>query len=173
MKRSLFKKNDGFSLVEMLIYIAILSFLLVIIINLLSGLLTSQRNLKSAKNIENSGIYGFERMVREIRDAKNIDTSNSQLNTNPGVLVLNTTDENNVDRTVEFFVSNETLHIKENGVDLGPLTPKNASVTNLIFRSVDTANSEAVKIEFTAESGSGQFYKQGNFYSTAILRSSY
>ncbi|MCX6701944.1 MAG: prepilin-type N-terminal cleavage/methylation domain-containing protein [Candidatus Zambryskibacteria bacterium] len=170
--RSLFK-NKGFSLVEMLLYISILTVILTVIANALYSLNRSYRVIQSAEIIESSAITSLDRMVREIRDASSVDNLQSTFNTSPGVLTLNTTDDSGANMTIQFFVSNQIVRVKENGVDIGPLTDFSTRVTNLVFRFITTAQSKALKIEMTIESGQGLNYKSKKFYSTAVLRGSY
>ncbi len=165
-------QKRGFSLVEMLVYIAILVLMLFVIINILSVILTSQRSLKTSKAIENSGIFSLERMVREIRHAESINTLQSSFGVSPGVLVLNGTDTNGNVRIIKFFVSGGRLTIEENGSPAGALTQTGTNITNLIFSHIITDNSEAIRIRLTIESGIGENYRIDNFYSTAVLRGS-
>lgn len=173
MKYNENKKSRGFSLPEMIVYVAILTLLLVVIVSMLSNLTSSQRQLKASKNIENSAIFGFDRMVRETRDARSIDTVSSIFGINPGSLSLLTTDTLGNSKTLRFYLLGNSLRVSENGADQGPLTPADARVTSLIFRQITTANSSAVKIEMTVESGAGDFLKSEEFSTTAVLRGSY
>ncbi|PIQ66715.1 MAG: hypothetical protein COV07_00950 [Candidatus Vogelbacteria bacterium CG10_big_fil_rev_8_21_14_0_10_45_14] len=166
-------RKKGFSLPEMLVYVAILSLLLIVIVSLLSGIASSQKRFRASKNIENAAIFGFDRIIREVRGAKSIETLGSSFGVNPGVLIVNTTDQIGSPKTVKFNQSSSNLEIWENGVLQGPITPKDARVTNLVFRNIATGNSQAVRVEMTIESGEGDAYKSENFYSTAILKDSY
>jgi type II secretory pathway pseudopilin PulG len=170
---SLRSESKGFSLAEMIIYIAILSLLLVVIVMLLSGIANSQRRLKSSRSVENSAIFGLDRIVREARDAQSIDTLTSQFGTHPGVLRLSGKDEFGQARMVEFYLNGNTLRLKENDIDRGPLTPEDARITNLVFYSMPTGNSWGIRVEMTIESGQGSALRFEEFSSTAILRGSY
>jgi prepilin-type N-terminal cleavage/methylation domain-containing protein len=162
----------GFSLMEMLIYIAILVLIMVVVINILFNIISSQKKFKTAKNVENSAAYTLERINREIRDAQSIDTLGSVFGSNPGSLKLIGTDVNGNSKTVEFFVSSSTVHIKENGIDLGRLSQTEGRVTNLIFNRITNTHSDSVRTRLTVESGTSTNYRSENFYSTTILRGS-
>ncbi|MDP3996122.1 MAG: hypothetical protein Q8P86_00295 [bacterium] len=163
----------GIGLVEGIIYIAVLAILLGVVVSMLASILQSYRVVKLVRIIEQSASSSMERMVREIRDAKSIDGANSILGSHPGKLVILTTDETGGDQTVEFFIQDNVLRLKEDGVDKGPLTVASASVTNLIFREVDTGISKGVKIEMTVHASQGDRVRTDNFYGTAILKESY
>ena len=162
--------KTGFTLVEILIYIATMLVMLIILFSVLVLFVKISRNIKVNQNIQNSAVLVLERMTREIHDAKSPGAS-SVYTTSPGILVLNTVDGSNNPRTVMFSVVNGELHITENSIDLGALTLPNVSITNLIFNLITTTNSKAIKIQFTLSSNNGSFVKTENFYTTAILRS--
>ena len=157
---------------EMMIYIGILVLIMVVVINILFSITSSQKKFKSAKSVENSAGYTLERITREIRDAQTVDTSGSSFGANPGVLKLTGIDANGNSRTVEFFVSSSTVHIKENGVDLGRLTNADGRVTNLTFTHITNTHSDSVKTFITIESGTSTNYRSENFHSATILRGS-
>ncbi len=162
----------GFSLVETIIYVALLVLIVGITIVSIVSMVQSQRNIKSNLLIQESAMVALDRMVREIRDSSGVDVS-STFGSNPGILKLNGTDISNNSRTVEFYVNSGRLMLKENGVVSGPLTLASVTVSNLVFRFLDTASSDAVKIEMTLVAGTGETQKTENFYTTTILRSSY
>ena len=165
------KRPQGFSLVEMIIYIFILTLLLFVIVNLLSSISDTRRAINVGRSLDNSMVFATERLTREIRNAISVDTTESVLNINPGKLVLNSTDSGGLPRTLEFFVSDGVLRMKENNIDIGPITQQDARVTNLIFRHLTTPNSSAVKMEMEIEAGPlGKSIKTKKNYDTIILR---
>jgi hypothetical protein len=131
------------------------------------------RNLQSAEAINESAQSALERIVRDSRGATSIDTLKSSLGTSPGDLYLNTLDQDGATTSVEYFVTGQSIHIKEAGVDIGQITASNVRVTNLVFHRIAATSSVAVKIEMTLESGTSTHYLSKNFYSTAVLRGSY
>ncbi len=165
-------KTKGFSLVEMIIYITILSFMLVVIVSILVTINKAGRGIKAAREIQDSGSLSLERIVREARQAINVSSASSTLGTSPGVLALNSTDSNGVAEAVQFYLQNNAIHLKINGVDKGALTRSDASVTNLVFTLITTTHSQAVRTQMTIESGTSTSYHSSKFYSTAVLRGS-
>ncbi len=165
--------HGGFSLVEMLFYVAILTFALLAMLQTLIVITRSYAVLKSVQRIEQESAFSLERLVREVRNANAVDDAGSTLGTSPGKLLLNSTDTAGTARTVEFSVANGKLSLKENGVVTGVLTSSTTAVTNLVFRKITTARSKGVKIEMTFTSGTGRTLRTENFYATAVLRDSY
>jgi len=164
------KNNGGYSLAELVIYIGILVAIVVVIINLLVNIVHARGRITSASSMSSSAFSALDRMTREIRGAKSVNTSLSTLGTSPGYLYLDTTDAVGVARTVEFFLIAGVLHIKVNSVDQGPLTLSNASTTSLIFYRSTATSTEAVRVQMTIASGTSTDYKSENFYTTALLR---
>jgi len=163
----------GFTLIELLVYTGILVIIMAVAVSTLLSLSRSVRTVSSAQLVESAAEVSLDRMMREARGAQSIDMAESSLGVSPGQLTLDTTDAGGASTTVEFFLSGQTLRIKEAGADVGPLTPTSTRVTALSFRKIQTANSQAVKIEMTVESGTSTSYRSKNFYGTAVLRGSY
>lgn len=163
----------GVTLIEMIVYIFILVFVVLVVISMLIVLGKSYREIKSAEAIEVSAQAALDRMVREIHDAKSVDVTQSFLNATSGKLMLNTTDAQGGNATIQFLLSSTTIRIKENAIDSGPLSASSTNVTALIFRLVTGAQSQAVKIEMAIESGTSTAYRSNHFYDTAVLRGSY
>ncbi len=161
----------GFSLVTVLVYVAIFSVLAMVIVNAFIIFKKNNRTIRTNQAIEAVAQTALERMVREIRGASAIDTTASTLGTSPGVLTLTTTDSSDNAATIQFFVSNGAIHLSENGIDQGPLSGTNVTVSSLVFRQITSTQSKAVKIEMTITSNDGS--KSKNFYSTVVLRGSY
>ncbi len=165
--------KNGFSLTEMLIYATILSILTIVTINATFSSIRSFAEFRVARDLNSSASSLLERMTREIRMAHAIDATQSSFNVNPGHLTLLTKDSSGADTTVEFYVENGALKIKEGGAAMGALTSSSTAVTNFTVRSLSNPNSSAVKAELGLTVTRGKISKNGNFYTTIVLRGSY
>src|SRR5947207_2763724 len=110
-----FHKKSGFSLVEMLVYISILSIVSLLVIHTILSFAKSYRELGVLRVVEHSGMDSMERMTREIRAATSITAANSTLGASPGVLILVST-VGGISTTTKFYVQNGTLKVDVNGV---------------------------------------------------------
>lgn len=168
------KEERGFTLVESMIYIALLVVLFAGIVQAVILLSSSYRNVKTVRSIESSAIMAIDRMNREIRNAISVNTAQTTYNSSPGSLALVSFDSDGDPLAIRFYISNQRLMLEENGVSLGPLTSADTAVTSLIFRSFSTTTSSAVKIELQLANASTSSYAiTKNFYTTAVLRGSY
>ncbi len=165
-------KKSGFTLVEMIIYVAFFAILSVLATEALMVVMKSFYTLRLTQNINQSATTALERMSREVRNAYDIDTVGSTFNTNPGYLTLRTKDASGANTTIEFFVSGNQIKMKEGGVDKGFLVSKSTTVTNLVFRQITTANSKAIKIEMSLYDTHGVLSRDAVFYDTIVLRGS-
>jgi len=163
-------KNKGFSILEMLIYVSILTIMLAVIMGVTISIIRSVRVVNALREIESSAIVSFERISRETRLADSIDLAESDFDVADGRLVLIGVDEDNNPRTVEFYLDDGSLMVEENGVEPGSLTQAEAEVTSLIFRHFSGENSEGVRTEISIESGTSTHYRSDNFYFGTLLR---
>ena len=153
--------KKGFTLIETIIYTAIIAAIFILVVNSLSIVIKAFNQGRVAIKINNSAEVAMERMTREIRFAYDIDGSSDLSH-----LVLNT--------DVEFYLDSGKIMIIDRGANAVALTSDDLTVTNLIFRQINSSSvSKAVKIEMAIQGSSGNYQKTENFYNTAILRGSY
>lgn len=162
----------GYTLVEAIIYVAILTVLSVTFISLLFTMTRTYTEFRLARDIVSSASLGLERMVREIRQARSVDLS-SILGVHPGRLLLNTIDGAGAPTTIDFYLSSGTLMVKQGTGAAASTTAARVNVDNLIFRQINTVKSAAIKVELTLSSARGQLSRTEKFYATAVLRGSY
>ena len=165
------KSHKGFSLIEMMVYITILVFMLLIIIDVVVSVAKAERIVVAVRNVEGSAISTLERMGREVRASDSIDVANSAFGVDLGVLTLNATDANGTARTVKFSLSGGRVHLMENGVDGGALSLSSTTVTSLILtRFYSSSLVEGVRVQMTLTSGTSTAYRTETFYSSVTLR---
>lgn len=160
----------GYSIIEILVYLAIFTALSILVINSFILILSSFNTTNINHKLLESGVVSMERMSREIRQAQNVDAS-----TTSTTLVLNSTDSLGDPMIIKFINENGLLNIyKNNNLEPeGNLLGQNISLTNLIFRHITTTESEAIKIEMILQYSKGNNNKSENFYNTIVLRGGY
>lgn len=162
--------QKGFSLIEVVVYTAVFSVVLVMIVGTALGLARAYRNFSNLSHIERDGVSVLERLMRAARGAESINVSASTLGVNPSVLVLTQTGNAG---TARFSVSGGALQFVEDGAELGALTGNKVSVSSFVARRSTTGRSEGVKIELALQSGEGAASTTKKFYATTLLRNSY
>lgn len=164
----------GYSLIEVIVYIAIFTSISILVINSFIAILSSFKNTEANRRLLESGSLVMERMTREIRQANSIDLINSTIGSNPGTLQLNEEDSGGNSIFVKFKKENNgEIDIYRNNNSGENLLSSQVLATSLIFRRITTTESEAVKIEMTLNYTNGSIVKNEKFYNTIILRGSY
>lgn len=162
------KACNGFSLVEMLVYISVLLVVSVVVVNVIisfSDVLDEQR-IKG--KIAHTGNGALERMVREIRNADTVDLVNSTFDTGNGVLALA-----NVGNTVTFTATSSGIDLLVGGGVTTPLVNDEVTVDSLMFHYYTTGNTELVRVILTVSATSSDATFTETFYGGAVLRGSY
>lgn len=166
------KTKKGFSLIEMLIYVAILAIMVVLVITVTLSVSDSYGDFQVSRNVQTAAVISLERMVREIRMAESVVLGSSTFDAHPGILTLQKTGDTGIE-TVIFSITGQSLTVQENSEPVGVLSRGEVSITNLVFRKVDGTSSNGVKIEMTIESTRGDSTKTETFNAFAVMRGSY
>jgi hypothetical protein len=168
-----FKKNKGFSMPEILVYIAIMTVVMFVIVNVVLVVSKSLNKSSEYNNIKNSAISGLEKITKETRLSTSIDLNSSVFNSPSGVLVLNSKDENGLLRVTKFYLDGDVVKVFVDGNYLNTITYSDTKVLSLYFVPIETGNSQAVKIEMVVGSENENSQISERFYSTVVLRNSY
>ncbi|MFA5651769.1 MAG: prepilin-type N-terminal cleavage/methylation domain-containing protein [Candidatus Paceibacterota bacterium] len=172
MNNKIIKQNNnlGFTLVEMMIYVALMTIITLVVVQSLIVVLKSNRTSFAEINLRNAGYSAMESMLREIYASDSITTASGILQMNQGTNIVKFA-------TSTLSSASTTLYFYE-GVGtpvptIGPLTSKSVLVKSLTFTKISTGKSYAVKIQMGLETTVNGITKSETFQSTAILRGSY
>jgi len=170
----IFNNNKkGFTLVEMIIYILIISLILVAITYYAIDIIGAKTKAASYQEVQHNARFAMRRLVNEIRMADDLNASFSTFSTHPGELSLSNNDSTK--DPVFFDIKNERLRISQ-GIS-GPyyLTSDNVRVTNLVFEDLSvTDRTKNIKISITVEhvnpENRNDFEASVSMESTAVIR---
>ena len=140
----------GFSLVEMIVYIAILSVVVSAVVLTALSLMNTFTYLRATQDVAETGAVALERMTREIRFANSINLGASTFSASPGTLSLSTTDDAGNPDTVGFTLSGGRILVTHAGVT-APLSRSTVTISNLTFTHAIGAHGDAVGIYITAQ----------------------
>ena len=167
MRINKLKNKKAFSLIEIIVYLAIFGTLSIVLIKSLVVSMSSFAIVHSNKLLQESGLSGMERISREIRGATSVDIGNSVFGSSNGVLKLNSSG-------IKFAKVGNDLNLYADGTTLtGNLIDNNISLDSLIFRRIDTTYGEAIKVEMILRDPKRSPDKTVSFYNTIILRGGY
>lgn len=164
--------KSGFSLLEMIIYISILTIVLAIVINLTLLMTKSYSSMKVSHNINNSALSIMERLTREIRWSDNID-ENSVFGSDSSFLILNTLNDSQESLEKRFYIEDGDFIIEQSLSDKNILNGDSVSVSKFLLTEIITPVSKMIKIELTLNSEWKGKSKSETFYNSIVLRESY
>lgn len=173
IKKNIHVLKKGYSLVEMLVYVTLLSLITLMVTQ---GVLTMTKvfsEFEIVRNIDHSGRSAMERMVYELKAAYNVDTGTSVFNDVNGVLFLDADDDAGGVKEIKIFIDNGQVKIEEDGVDMGYLTSQNVTVDELVFYHLSNTETQAVRMVLTLSATKGLAQKSVTFNTTAVLRGTY
>lgn len=160
-----FKKNidnkRGYALIEMLIYIALLGIIMVVIVGVFFTISRTNSRIVATIEINSNAYSAMERMAYEISNAENIyfPTSNfinygiyDPLKSQISLVTKQAVSANENEAYIDFYLENNTIFMKQDGVAPIALTSANVSVESLDFNYYKNDSRESVKIDFTVKS---------------------
>ncbi|MDA8596813.1 type II secretion system GspH family protein [Candidatus Pacebacteria bacterium] len=157
-------KTSGFSLVEMIIYMAVLILVAVMSVGALLGLQEVLAQYQAQKLVQRSATTALERILYEVRMADSVTSASYAAD---GSLTLE-----NAGVPVLFATSSRALHITVDGEDLGALTDDRVTVDTLRFYNYDDV-SEIVRVELTLTGTIGDQSVTRTFNAGTVLRNAY
>ncbi|MHB1118279.1 MAG: prepilin-type N-terminal cleavage/methylation domain-containing protein [Minisyncoccota bacterium] len=166
-------RSRGFTLVEMIVYVAILSVVAVLATNVTLAMTRAFTDLRVSRDLNSSATVLFERLTRDIRSANGIDVAQSTFNVSPGRLTLNTKDSLGANTTIEFYVENGLIKMNEGGIAQGAIMTASTRIDSFVVRQLLNANTAAVTVEATISATRGDITQTRNFYTTVVLRGTY
>lgn len=142
------KSGAGFTLLEILVYIAILSLVLLLICSFIFWMSSSNTKTKAKREALENARRALEIITYEIKGAKSLYTPTTTLNQ----LSLETyrylpDDEDNT--FVDFFLCGSRICLKKESQDPIFLTSNTVEVEQLEFRQISTNGSPSIKINLT------------------------
>lgn len=168
--QNLLKNKKGFSIVEIIIYLSIFTFVSIFVVNALIVSMSSFSTTHTNHALLEGGLSSIDRISREVRQANSIDIGNSPA----GTLQLNSTDSSGSPMVIKISKVGGAINVYQPASTLiGNLLDSNIAVDSLVFRRIDTTAGEAVKIEMTLRDTKNKNNRSANFYNTVILRGSY
>ncbi len=145
------KTHRGFTLIEILIYIGLVSVFLIICTSFAWTAINSKIKSQAILEVQQNARLAIERMVQEIHAAKDINIAQSDFDINlafpenAGRKLSLVMEYAGIDPT-EFDVSFNILQIKQETSGPYALTSSNVKVTDLTFTNLSTVNNKTRNI---------------------------
>ena len=167
------KKGGGFTLIETLVYIGILSIVVTVIFSFLVWSVRSATKIKVMRETSDNARRAMEIMVYEIKEARNIYTPTST-STQLSLKTIHYLPTGENTTYIDFYICGTQLCLKKESQSPIALTSDNVEVNNLVFTPVVTGQIPSVQIElkinYKNPSGRPEYQASADLKSTASLR---
>lgn len=165
------KKNNGVTLLELMLYTSLAAIILLTISIFLSTTLVARIKNQTVYEVEQQGSQVMELITQAIREAKSINSP--PIGSSSATLSLGMADSSK--NPTIFSVSSGSIQIQEGAAVPTTITSNRTNVSNLVFSNVSRNNTPgSIRVEFILEHvnpGQRNEYKYSQaFYRTASLR---
>lgn len=162
------KRIHGFTLVEMLIYIAVLSIAVIAMITTFLTYRTILLRNEVERAVSHNAQVVLERLTRDIHEAESVDTSVS------GQITLQTADSAT---TTVYALSGDTIVLTVNGNNLGALVEDDVTITAFTNIEYENVASEIpttlVRVTLGLEAVNAVATTTKTYNTSAVLRGMY
>ena len=171
------KNGNGFTLIEILVYIAISSIIMLAISSFFLWTNRSSAKINASKEVLTNSKRAMETMSYEIRHAERIYTPTSVFSSSTGQLSLETKNYNPQGETtsyVDFFICQNQLCLKKESQNPIILTSEKVKIDSLKFFQVNSTSTASVQVNlemsYIAPSDKPEYQASMNTTSTISLR---
>lgn len=172
MKIKFPQPKKGFTLIELVIYVAGLLILISVMILLIVQFYVLYREIIAVPRADRAGLTIVDRITKEIRAGDSIDLLNSQFNNTNGVLEFDSVESGTV-ISKSFYLENGKAMYSRGLESPVSLTSRDLYVSNFYFTLVPTDVSTGIKfdleIQFLTQNGT----ETKAYTGFSILRESY
>lgn len=169
--------NKGASLMEIILYVGILSALSTFLIYSVVGLVRSYKTIQLRNDVSDNATAVLSLISEEVRSARTIYEPTSIFNQGQGQLslwTLRSVPDGENWTYVDFYLDNQKVYLKREGVDPFPITSDRVLVSQLKFSRIGTGTTTpSVIIDLIAGpnlAAANPFYFIKSFSATAGLR---
>ena len=158
--------QKGLSIVEMLIYMGLLSIMLIVLTDMFVSVLNLKADLNATSFNEQDGRFIMARLSQDINNSQSITTPNTPGSTTSNLVIV----KNGVTHT---FALNGTDLQLTNTSGTFNLNSSETNITNLTFKRIGNGNRDTIQIKYTVESKtirSGNRTESINFQTTVGIR---
>jgi type II secretory pathway pseudopilin PulG len=151
-KIKLNNKQEGFALIEMVVYVALIGVIFVVLFEIIFFIMRANNKIIALSRISSNAHSAMERMNYEIVNSQNIYLPTSNFSSSSAQLSLATkigASSNEKIVFVDFYIENNTLFLKKEGLNPIALTSSDVLVSDMEFSYYRNDLRESVAIDMT------------------------
>jgi type II secretory pathway component PulJ len=160
--------SRGFTLVEMLVYIALLLVGMVTAISVVLSLQGPLNNSAADRLLYQNADFILGQLTETARNADAVDVVDSTFDASPGTVVFTTGSGE-----VEFALVSGDVVKAVDGITLGPLNNSDVAIQRFVVRRLQNTATEGVRYEMVLAATVNAVTKHATFTTSAMIKSSY
>ncbi len=164
--------EKGFTMVELVMYIAGMTVLLIAIGTLIYSMYDFYKDATIGPRVDRVGLSVIDRITKDVRTGVSINTEQSKFGVPTGAISLNAQNDTTL-LTKYFELKDGRIIYNENGSGEQFLTPDDLSVSNFEITQINTPISIALKYTIGINYTNDGEEKLKSYSGVAILRHSY
>ena len=145
------RNQQGFTLVETLVYVVIISIIATVVVSALLWIVRSDANAKARRATADSMRSAMRIMAREIREAKGLYTPTMTIPTQLSLETATNLPSGETSTYVDFFLCGTRLCVKRESQNPVALTSEDVEVVRVVFTEVTTNSTPSIQITLQAE----------------------
>lgn len=162
------KNKEGFTLVESLIYVAIIGIAVSSFISFGVSISGSRNKTYVVEETQANARVALDMISRYIRSASGVNASSSVFDLDPGVLSLAMDNASKNPTIIRLNHDNGVLEIQEGLAQPVTVTSDETRINNLIFHNLSSGNRENIGVDLTIEyRGSDNSFKYSKSLKTS------
>lgn len=164
--------RKGFTLIETIIYIAIIGGILVTFVNFGFNISDARDKTFVTEETQHNSRTAMEFITREIRSANSVDLINSVFNTDPGILYLNMSNSSTNPTIISLSSDDGRLQVKRGANATSTITSEKVIVSNLVFTNLSVSSTKEnvgvnLQVEYATSTDINFFARQNLSFSAS------
>jgi type II secretory pathway pseudopilin PulG len=144
--------KNGFTLIETLIYIAIIGGVVATFVSFSMSITQSRDKTYVVQEVQANSRTALDYITKKIRMASSVNTSTSVFDTDPGYLSLAMTSSTLNPTNIGLSADDGVLQIREGGSASTTVTADELKISNLVFTDLTASSTrENVRVQMTTE----------------------
>lgn len=165
------RNTKGFTLVETIIYIAIISGVLLTFVSFSWNISNAKNKVRAQTEVQANIRIALNMIAQKIQSAASVSTTQSVFNVDPGVLYLNMNSSTLNPTIFSLSSDNGQLQIKEGNYTTSTVTTAQVGVTNLIFTNLSVSSTKenvGINMGVSFDASSDVSYRYSQSLQTAV-----
>ncbi len=143
-------KEEGFTLIEMIVYVALVGIIFIVLFNIIFFIIKANNKIIALSRVNSNAHSAMERMTYEIINSNYVYLPTSNFSSNNAQMSLATkvgASSNEEITFIDFYVENNTIFLKEEGLGSIAITSQDVLVSDMEFLYYKNDSRESITID--------------------------